>query len=395
MPSAHAKLSPSSAERWISCPASVRAIAENCVQDNTDSIYAREGTLAHALGEIEAAHTFGLSSRTAYLKARKAWGHEFNAENYPEGTLNEMREHVKGYVRFIAERLRRRPGSRVQLEQRLDTGVPGSWGTSDVVIFSPNHIEIIDLKYGAGVPVSAWDNPQLRLYACGALDTYGDILGDTEDVFITVYQPRVDNNSTEHMTAAALREWRETVAIPAALETRNPDAPFGPSAAACRWCPLAGICRARMEKSVSEDFGKPADVLSPEELGEVLHRLPGISAWTKAVEKAALDLAWTKETPIPGWKVVLSGGKRNIPDATAAIQTLIDNGYPAEKVADFKVKPLGELEKLVGKKELPGILGDLLVKSSGRESLVPESAPGAAITPAGQAAADFTEEPAA
>jgi hypothetical protein len=366
-----------------------------------DSVYAREGTTAHALGEIEASHTFGLITRRKYLAALKAWRQDFDAQGYDASQLLEMQAHVKDYVALIAERLKRRPHSRVFLEQRLDTGVPTCWGTSDVVIVSPTHVEIIDLKYGAGLAVSAYGNSQLRLYGLGALDTYGDILGETDAVFMTVFQPRIDegHTDTEELHPDELRAWRTNTVLPAAELALGPDAPFGPSESACRWCPAAGICTTRTAVALQEDFGTPyqeaplspvsAEAMTPEQLGMVLGRIPEIKAWCAAVEAHALEAAYAKGQHIPGWKVVKSGGQRRITDHAAAIQTLIDAGYKAEQVTDFKVKGIGVLEKLVGKKEFPVLLEGLIGKTEGKESLVPESDNRQAVTPAGQAASDF------
>lgn len=365
-----------------------------------DSVYAREGTIAHALGEIEASLFFGLINKRQYNTALRAWRKEFDAQGYEPDTLVEMQGHIKAYVALIKERLRREPMSRVLLEQRMDTGVPTCWGTSDVVIVSPTHVEIIDLKYGAGLAVSAWGNSQLRLYALGALDTFGDVLGDTQRVYMTVFQPRLDSQSTEDMSPEDLRAWRTDTVLPAAELALGDDAPFGPSESACRWCPAAGICTTRTAVATREDFGTPytdqplapaaPEAMTPEQLGMVLARIPEIKAWCSAVEAHALDAAYTKGQHIPGWKVVKSGGQRRITDPTAAIQTLIDSGFKAEQVADFKIKGIGVLEKLLGKKEFPVVLEGLVGKTEGKESLVPESDARPAVSPAGQAAADFT-----
>lgn len=403
MPSAHAKLSPSSSERWISCPASIR-LAETVQRDGDgDNIYAREGTIAHALGELEAGLAFGLITKEQYLTGLHAWHQEFDAQGYDPGTLKEMQDHIQDYVAFIAERVGRYPLSRVLLEQRLDTGVPKCWGTSDVVIVSPDHVEIIDLKYGTGVPVSAEGNSQLRLYGCGAMDTFGDILGDTEYITMTVFQPRLDSWSTETLKADELRRWRAEEVIPRAELALTDDAPFGPSQEACRWCPAAGVCIARVEAAVAEDFGMPfvdeplepdsPEVMSPEQIGQVLKRLPEIRAWCTAVEEAALEAAYSQGKHIPGWKVVMSGGQRVITDHPAAIHTLIDAGFKPEQVSNIKAKGIGELEKLLGKKRFPVVLEGLIGKTPGREALVPEDDKRQAISPATQAAVDFKEEP--
>jgi hypothetical protein len=400
VPGQHAKLSPSSASRWMGCPASIR-MQQHVTRQDEDSVYAREGTIAHALGELEAGLHFKLITKRQYNTGMRAWRKEFDAQGYPESTLADMQEHIRGYVALLEERLARRPMSKLFLEQRLDTGVPTCWGTSDAVIVSPTHVEIIDLKYGAGVLVFANQNKQLRLYGLGALDTYGDLLGETDMVYVTVYQPRLDNVSTEDITPADLRAWRTDEVLPAAELAMSDDAPFGPSEEACRWCPAAGICTARVEKAVAEDFGDPfteeapipvsPEVMTPEQLGLVLTRIPEIKAWCAAVEAHALDTAYSQGQHIPGWKVVMSGGKRYITDDTAAIQHLIDRGFKAEQVANFKAKGIGELEKLVGKKEFPTVMGELVGKTRGKESLVPESDGRPAISPVSQAAEDFKE----
>lgn len=399
MPSAHAKLSPSDASRWISCPAAIRAEEQAGVVEE-ESSYALEGTIAHALCEAEAGREFGLFDGAEYGRKFAEWKLEFDAQKYPDGTLAEMREHVDSYVELLRERMGLYPNSILFLEQRMDSGVEKCWGTSDAVILSPQHIEIVDFKYGSGVAVSAIRNSQLRLYGCGALDTYGDILGDTEVVRMTVHQPRLSSVSTEVLHPDALRMWRDEVVKPAAaLALHSDDAPFGPSQSACRWCPLAGTCRARLEKTTREDFGdvtadhvsaKEPETLTPGEIGDVLKRIPDIKSWCSAVEAAALEMAYGRGEKIPGWKVIRSGGQRKITDPTGAIQKLIDLGYSAEKVADFKVKGIGELEKLLGKKEFPVVLEEFLGRTPGRESLVVETDKRAEISPAIEAAAEFS-----
>lgn len=410
MPSAHAKLSPSDSARWISCPAAIRVdeeLREQGLLVDDESSFAREGTLAHALGEIEASYFFNLSTKRQYNAALKKWHKEFAAEGYEEGTLEEMKEHIVSYLKLIAERLQRRPHSQLLLEQRMDSGIERSWGTSDVVIVSPSHIEIIDLKYGAGVPVDAENNSQLRIYGLGALNTFGELLGYPDLIVVTVFQPRLDSLSSEEMHPDDLIAWRDGVAAPAAHEAlHNPNAKFGPSEKACRWCPAAGICRARIEKATLADFGdvfedeplpptKP-DLLTEVEIGKALHRVGEIKAWCAALEAAALEAAYGQGKTIPGWKVVRSGGQRKIVDHALAIQTLIDEGYNAEQVATpVKAKGIGELEKLLGKPKFRELMEPFITKSEGRESLVPEDDKRTAISPAGEAAADFTEEVAA
>lgn len=391
--SQHARLSPSSAHRWIECRASVREAEKLPDLTEEPSEYALEGTNAHWLAELRARVEFGLCTEAEYRAGLKEW----ETAVPDEETRAEMEHHTDGYIDLLRERLQQ-PGAALFVEQRMDSGVPESWGTSDAVVVTPSTVEIVDLKYGAGVPVQAAGNPQLRLYALGALETYGNLLGETTSVSMTVYQPRVGNVSTETLEAAALRLWRDEVATPAAEEALySPTPRFGPSESACRWCPLAGVCRARMEWATAADFGDltetPAEptTLTPEELGQVLPRLKSITSWAKDVEAAALTMAYSEGTAIPGYKVVRSGGARKIVDDAAAIQRLIDMGFSAEQVArPVQAATFSTLEKLLGKDGVAEHLGDLITRTEGREALVPEHDKRPAISPAVDAAADFS-----
>lgn len=409
MPSEHAKLSPSDSSRWISCPAAIRvdeSLREQGKLVDDESTFALEGTIAHALAELEASLEFGKITKRKYNIEYKKWLLWFNEQDYEVGTLEEMKEHVQAYVELIRERLQRRPNSQLLLEQRMDSGVEKCWGTSDAVIVSDTHIEIIDFKYGAGIYVMAEDNSQLRLYGLGALDTFSELLGTPDLIVMTVHQPRMDNIGSEEMHPDLLRAWREGVAAPAAaLALHSDDAPFGPSEKACKWCPAAGFCRARVEQATLTDFGDvfaeeepkptPPEMLTPTEIGRALKRVGSIKAWCAALEAAALEAAYGQGEHIPGWKVVRSGGQRYITDHTAAIQTLIDEGFEAEKVSNIKAKGIGELEKLLGKAKFKELMDPLVAKSTGRESLVPEDDKRDAISPASEAADDFKQEEAA
>lgn len=402
---AHAKLSPSSSGRWMLCPASIRLVAE--VLEKTPEIPSRpsvEGTYAHAFAELEVSRYFGLEDSYALSAKEEKILEEVREDTsrFTEDDIRDMFHHAEQYAHFVETRaMEHETWPSILVEQRLETSVEDCWGTSDIVLMSVDTIEIIDYKYGIGVPVNAEGNTQLRIYGIGALEEYGDVLGDTESVKMTVYQPRIDSNSTELLSAEDLRDWRETILRPAADRTREPEAPFNPSDEACRWCPAAGICRARFEQAIGEDFGPiddpepetPGDpeTFSPEEVANLLGKVPSIKQWLNAFEKAALDLAYQQGVPIPGYKVIRSGGRRSVTDPEPAIEILTSKGYDYTDVARVQTQTIGRLEKLVGgSKELEELLGALIQKSEGRESLVPESARGAPISPHGEAAQDFS-----
>jgi hypothetical protein len=390
MPGEHAVLSPSSAERWIECPGSV-ALTRN-IPEGPESLYAHEGTVAHELAFLKASRHFGKITSEQFIHRRAAWRKE-NADLLDRDEIEvEMERHTDAYVDLIEREMALHHNSQLMLEQRLDSGVPGCWGTTDASIVSPTHVETIDFKYGAGVAVEARGNPQLRLYACGVLDTYGDMLGVVKEVRITVHQPRMDHVLTDVMTPEALREWRDTVATPAAEEALSDDAHFGPSESACRWCPASGRCAAQLEAVFAEPFVEPG-MLSPDEIADAKNRLPLISVWMNALEETALNMAYSEGTPIPGYKVVLSGGKRSISDQAAAVQHLIEeHGYATDEVAKLSLRGIGELEKLMGKEKFAELLKPYINPPVGRPALVPESDKRPAVAPNSQAAIEFAKE---
>lgn len=402
---AHATLSPSSAERWTTCTASVAAIAAADLPKDDGSSYALEGTLAHELAEIEGRYRWGQITRRGRVAPMRAWTKKMDAEYGTTGAeekIEEMVPHVRSYLDEI-ERVQESlgPEAEVLFEQRLDTGVPGCWGTSDAVLFSSSHVAIVDLKYGAGVRVEAEGNAQLRLYALGALREYGDVLGETETVSMTVVQPRMGHVSTATLTAAELRSWRDEVVVPAVELVGTDQAVFRPSLAACRWCPLSGLCRAQLEQSTAEDFGDLLDpgaaenpseglpLLTPGEVAAALERLPLVKSWAKDLEAAALEMAYTRGVSIPGWKVVRSGGRRVFVDEAAAIDVLTEH-YPREKVVRESIETLTKLTKVVGgEKQLTALVGELLKKTEGREALAPAADPRPGVTKNMDATNDF------
>lgn len=370
MPNAHARLGPSSSERWMSCPASVRLSESlNLKGSSRNSPYALEGTNAHTLAELTARRDLlGQDVGEELL----AW-RQLVTDNQAE----EMTRYVAGYVDFLRTALAEMPNSVLLLEQRVETGVPQSWGTADAIIVSPSEIRVVDFKYGQGVPVEAAGNPQLMLYAVGALEGYGDLLGEVETVTCSVYQPRINHSNSSTIAADALRAWRDDEVAPAADEALNAEEPrFGPSEAACRFCPAAGDCLARTQLVLAEFSPLPEegvvnpDQISADQLADLLAKLPDFKNWLAAIEEAALRRAYTEGEHLPGWKVVMSGGRRTVKDETLAIQTLIDHGYNAEQVARLKLKTLGDLDKLVGS-ELKTLLNGQLVRSEGRPAMVP------------------------
>lgn len=389
---AHATLSPSSAERWISCPASVRMIESLERTDDGGSVWAEEGTRAHDLAEIEASLAFGLITEDQYKKRYRHW---HNVALSHGDDVEEMERHAATYVDMLQDIAADlgKDGEKVtvRLEIRVQTGVPGCWGTADAVLMTSKKIAVVDYKYGKGVRVAVKRNPQAMLYGVGVLELL-NLLGTVEDVVLGICQPRVDHGlTTWELTAESLVAWRDEEAMDAALESGRPDARFGPSEDACRWCPAAGVCKPRMVHITQRDFGNP-DLMDADELADAVTRLPELSHWAKAVEAEALKQVYSEGKSLPGLKVVLSGGKRGITDKDAAIETLVAAGYDEDAVTrqpPRDIETLGTLEKVVGKANLPKVLGPLLKKGDGSPSLVPEDDPRDAVSSLTQAATEF------
>jgi hypothetical protein len=354
----------------MTCPGSVDLIA---TLDHGDAgRFADEGSCAHALGELKVLHHFGHISDLEYEVRYDLWLDEWEQFTKDPEWLVDVNRHMDDYVECVVREARRFPASAVLVEQRLFTGVEGVWGTSDVVIMSPTNITVVDLKYGAGVRVDAEGNKQARLYAAGALNELGNLLGDTETVRYVIFQPRIGNGhvSFEDTTVDELKSWIDEVVIPAAAEALSGSARFNPSEKGCRWCPASGRCRAQMEEAFREPFADPPG-LSPADMAEALQRAPMVRAWLSALEAAALNMAYTEGKSIPGWRVVRSGGIRKIQDPDAAIDALAMVGWDKDTIAPRKILGIGALEKLLGKNDFGTVLNEFIGKTEGRPSLAP------------------------
>lgn len=397
----HARLGPSAAHRWLHCPASVKLV-ESLESEGADtgSVYAAEGTAAHTIAELVASHRFGMITDEMLEAALAVWrGSNDGAEWLKDISIDEAQEemllHADTYADVIQAERARQHSSTVHLELKVFPGVPSVWGTGDCVLTGPEIVTIIDYKYGTGVRVDAEGNEQLMLYALGAWEA--DMLGLAKTVRILIVQPRLDHVSEWEISVDELLAWREEVAIPGAELAMSDDAPFGPSEKACRFCPARAACKPQMEWVVHRDFSPQAiGKMAPEDYTEALEILPAVRQWADQVEEKALALAYSEGEKIPGWKVVMSGGKREIKDPLAAIEKLVAAGYEREDVQrppKVEIQTLAVLDKVVrvGRtKVLDTVLGPrLIAKSPGRPSLVPESDKRPEITKLDEISADF------
>ena len=369
MPGEHAKLSPSSAHRWLVCTPSAALEAK---YPDRGSEYASEGTLAHSLAELETRRLLGQMTHDEHY----ARHHKITQDRQ---YTQEMQEAADAYAQLVSARLKLRKkkcaDAIVDLEQRLDLSafVPESFGTGDCIIVAEPVLEIIDLKYGKGVKVDAQDNPQLMLYALGALALY-DGLYDIKKVIMHIFQPRLSSEpSTAEMTAAALRKWAKQVVAPKAALAFNGEGEYHPDPEACRFCRARGDCRARANQFLELwDENPTPGLLSRGEQGAILAKAKDMKKWLSDLETAVTGALIGGEA-VPGWKMVEGRSVRKITDPDKAIAAFTAAGYDPALLYERKLISLTQMEKDFGKKAVNETIGSLIEKPKGAPTLAPES----------------------
>ena len=378
MPDVHAKLSASGAKKWLNCPGS-KAL-EEMFPDETNE-FAEEGTLAHSVGEAKIKYAIKKLNKPKYAHI---------VQNLRENKYfnEEMEEYTDSYRDFVIEiynSYKKEGFVEIDIEQRLDFSqyVPEGFGTGDVVILGNSCIHIIDLKYGKGVKVDAENNPQLKLYALGALSLY-DPIYDIEKVYMTIYQPRLDNISTCEISVNEITEWGKNYVKPRAKEAFNG---LGPCVAGTYcdegFCKARPVCRAYNEQkiAISEKYEfKQPKILSKDEISEVLDIADSISKWVTLVKNYALDQA-LKGEKIPGYKVVEGRSNRQwAVSEDEVIDTYIEKTAEAResessyymhlnKIAPRKLKSISELESTLGKSIFNEKFEGLIIKPQGNPTL--------------------------
>lgn len=378
MPDVHARLNPSSAERWIHCPGSV-ALSEQCPSPGSSG-YADEGTKAHSIAEAKLRQIIGEISLKELEKIIK--------KHQPDGEMEEATDFYRDQVVEILAAAGK--DAELMVEQRfsLNRWAPKSFGTSDAVVIGDGKIEVIDLKYGKGVKVSAKGNPQLRMYGAGAANLFEGMY-DFDTVRMTIIQPRLDHVSTEELPLSELMDWMKDVVKPAAREAYDGTGEID-AGDWCRWCPAKALCRKRAEKNLElakMEFRSP-DLLSPDEIGDVLRQAEDLSKWTSDVQAYALEQALAGER-FDGWKLVEGRSNRTITDQIKAAELLKAAGFDEAILFKHELYGITQLEKNCGKKKLTEVIGELIEKPQGKPVLVPESDKREELNSADAAKADF------
>jgi hypothetical protein len=368
---AHAILSASGSKRWLSCTPSARleATLPEAPKANNAFDFSQEGTMAHSLAEAKLRLQYNQITSEEYereyeiIKATPYYNEDFEA-------------HVDNYVLYVRSQIG--DNDRPLFEQKVDFSdwVPDGFGTADVVILNKHSIHVIDLKFGRGIPVSAKDNPQLRLYALGAWSKFKDEFPDITEVKYTIHQPRLDSITSDQTTVHKLVDWSNYFVKPKAKKAWSGSGEFIPGDW-CQFCRAKAQCRARADfntELAASEFREPP-LLSQDELQNVLAKAQDLRVWVNDVEDFALSQAVTKNIIPKGYKLSTSTTHRRITDSQLAAKVLTERGIPESQIWEpVKLKSIATLEKLAPKGQIINWLGELVQRPEGQPKLVRDSA---------------------
>lgn len=362
---AHALLSASSAHRWLNCPPSVR-LEENF--PDTTSDFAKEGSLAHELAELKVRKYFlePMSTRSYNAKVKKLKADELWDD--------EMLKHTETYLEYIQQIVHSydiKPYVAVEKTVRYTDYAPEGFGTADCIIIARETLYVVDFKYGRGVLVSAEKNPQMMLYGLGAYTDYS-FLHNIKKIKMAIVQPRLNSISEYEMSIEELLSWGEQIKPVAELAYKGEgDYLAGEH---CKFCRARSQCRARAEENIklAGFIDKLPPLISNEEVGEFLTRGKDIAKWVKDLEEYALKECLAGNE-VAGFKAVEGRTTRAFVDMDKAFEILKASGIDEAMLYERKPLTLAQCEKVIGKKEFGELVGDHIVKSPGKPTLVTEN----------------------
>lgn len=389
----HAILSASSAHRWLTCTPSARLELEE--GRDQCSVYAAEGTAAHALAELKLSYRFGKITLSDYNERYEAFKKDPEFAPYYN---KEFEEYVDDHVEYVISETEGLTNYHIYFEVRVNFSnvVPQGFGTADVLIVTEDMIHVIDLKFGAGVPVSAIDNPQLRLYGMGALNMFPN----TKKVRMTINQPRLESRDSETLSKEYLLDWAFKYVSPKAEEAIKGEGTLHASEDACRFCKLKMKCKARadmqlasaqQEFSIVDQKKNLAQNMSPEQISHILDIAPLFIDWFKDVQSFALGQL-AAGVKIPGYKLVEGKSNRIITNETKVKEILLEVGLKEEELMEPpKMLGISKLEALVGKKLFAELCKDYIIKPQGKLTFAPENDRRPEVNTIELAKADFSE----
>jgi hypothetical protein len=332
--------------------------------------FSAEGTLAHSLAEIRLLLNYGKIGHEEYEREYEIIKTHPIYRGYEESERGDFEANVDNYVLYVRSQIGE--GDTPLFEQRVDFSdwVPDGFGTADVVILSKHSIRVIDLKFGKGVPVTAQDNTQLRLYALGAWSKFKEEWPEIKEVSYTIHQPRLDSISTDGTSISKLVDWAQYYVKPKAKKAWSGSGEFLPGEW-CQFCKAKAQCRARADfntEIAKLEFKQPA-LLDNDEISLVISKAQDLKTWVNDVEEFALNRAINDNIIPDGFKLGTTITHRKITDQALAATVLVEKGMPEEQIWEpRKLKSISALEKY--NKAVISYLGDLVQKPEGSPKLV-------------------------
>lgn len=392
----HSIFSPSGSAMWANCSGS---LIPNLFCSDTAGRDAAVGTVAHSVGEtwlrsgVRPDHLIG--TRVEISEGESVFEVEID---------QEMIEYVGQYVDWGIYL----PGTHF-VETRVDfsdlTPLKKQTGTADHAVCEIGKLTITDLKFGQGVQVFAKENTQGILYAYGFFKKYDDLF-DFQTIVIRIAQPRLNHFDEWVISREELLQWASWLKS-RAYAAWCKDAVRTPSEKACKWCRIASDCAAhavfveRLVDGAFDNLDEPitsaemltigerilsGDVLfEPIKLGSltveqkaaILPYRKMVEAWFSGIHED-LESRCLRGEHVPGYKIVSGRSNRVFTDKVSAIETLDFLG-----LSDEVIRPRGmitpaqaetELMKVgYRKKQLPTLLGSVVRKPPGRQSMAPET----------------------
>lgn len=372
----HAILSPSSAKRWINCTPSA-LLAEEA--GSKSSIYAEEGTLAHEIAEYALTQYLNGSYDPIIDNAIPLKDEHLKNPLFSIDMADYIRDYCEYVIAEVYETDKVDWPTKVFLERKVDITdyAPDSFGSVDVTLESSHTIHVIDLKYGAGVKVTADYNEQMMMYALGALKAA--VSDRITKIKMTIAQVRLDHYDTFEMSKSDLLDWADKVLKPAAKDAMQGKGKQS-IGSWCGFCPVKAQCRAQRDAILADFDEKPEPLLlSDEEITDLIAKIDTYKSWIESVNKYVYDRA-IQGHKWEGYKLVAGRTSRVIKDEAKIRQALL-NEFLEDEVLNIKLKGIGDLEKLLGKKVFSARFGDAIESRPGAPKLVPESAKGVEYSP--------------
>jgi hypothetical protein len=380
----HSELGASVASRWMNCPGSIR-LSREVPRGNGGSVYAQEGTRAHAVAEL--------------CLSKNVEPDVYGGLEIEGGVVDDD---MVEFVRIFVDHCRnlQHECSVTWVEKKFNLAAlnpPGAmYGTADFVAYDKisKTLYVADLKYGAGVVVEVKGNKQLRYYALGAVIALGDEY-PIENVVMTIVQPRVSHPDgvvrSDTIPYAELIEFAAEL-MDAARETLKPDAKLS-AGSHCRFCPASGVCpeqrshalavvQSEFEVVVDAEFVPPApETIPPQQFSEMLGQLHVLDDWMKAM-RATATAKLERGEDVPGFKLVAKRATRKWTDEDAVEQLLKAEKYEPDEIYEPRdLKSVAQIEKLVGKKAFASSkMAGAVAKVSSGYNLAPAHDPRPAVT---------------